>query len=93
MSRVLCSSLLLLALPLGGCRNSCQQLCVDIADYALESCNLQFTDEEMDTCLSDFARSELERSDLESCEEAAPYLEEEWSCDDLREYFKASGAE
>lgn len=94
MSRYPLFSLLLVALPLmAGCKNSCQQLCVDIADYALESCNLQFSDEEMDACIADYSRSELDRSDLQSCEEAAPSLEEEWDCDTLKDYFKASAQE
>lgn len=95
MSRTpLLPSALLVALSLlTGCRNSCQQLCGDIADYALENCSLEFSQEEMDTCVADHARSELDRSDLDACEEAAPALEEEWSCDDLKEYFKASAGE
>lgn len=85
---------LLLALPLlVGCKNSCQQLCVDIAEYALNECGLQFTDEEMDTCIADHAGSETEREDQQACAEAAPHLEEEWDCETLKEYFKASAAE
>lgn len=89
MSRFLLVPLFLLA----GCRNSCQQLCVDMADYALESCNLQFSQGEIDSCISDHAGSEIDKDAIDACSIAAPNLEEEWDCEDLRDYFKGSSGE
>jgi hypothetical protein len=89
MSRFLLVPVVLLA----GCRNSCQQLCEDMADYALESCDLQFSQDEIDSCIADHARSEIDKDAVDACSTAAPHLEEEWDCQDLKDYFKGSAGE
>lgn len=84
--------ILLLALPLlGGCRNACQQLCADMADYALNECGLDFSDD-LKTCIQDHSGKNTDREAVQACADAAPYLEEEWTCDDLKEYFKADAS-
>ena len=48
-----------LGVALMGCRNQCQRLCSDIADYAQEECGLEFSDEEVKQCFKDNKRSQL----------------------------------
>lgn len=86
-------ALLLGCLSLVGCRNSCQQLCGEMADYAVETCALEFDNDELKTCISDHNRRETDRDDLAACDVASAALTEgEWTCDDVKEYFKADGA-
>ena len=78
----------LAALPLWmGCRNSCQQLCKDMADYAQDACGLEFSSDEVQSCIDDHKRSEVDADARQACTDAAPTLEEEWSCEDLEAYF------
>ena len=49
MQRLSSLALLLACASLGGCRNSCQQLCGEMADYAVETCNLEFESDELKT--------------------------------------------
>jgi hypothetical protein len=88
---------LALAAALPGCQNECQQTCQDMAAYA-EECGQEFPGEQLRQCRKDFARSaitdrgeDLETA-LQACEDARPLLREEWTCDDIAEYFDAAAA-
>ncbi len=82
--------LLAAALLLGGCKNECQQLCNDIADYAVE-CGFEFSKEEIKAC-EDANKAQLRGDNaLAVCEDTRPFLPEEWSCDEVSEYFDAPG--
>ena len=92
MQRLSSLALLLACASLGGCRNSCQQLCGEMADYAVETCNLEFESDELKTCLSEHNGRSTDRTDLEACDVASGALiDGEWTCDDVKEYFKADG--
>ena len=80
--------LLLLALTLAaGCRNSCQQLCNDMANFAKDNCGKEFSSDEVSQCISDHSKEDADAR--EACSTAAPGLDstEEWNCDDIQEYF------
>lgn len=92
MPRLSLIAILLGCASMGGCRNSCQRLCGEMADYAVETCNLSFGSEDLKTCRSDHNGRATDRGDLEACELASAALTEgEWTCDDVKEYFKADG--
>ena len=83
---------LLFAVLITGCKNSCQQLCAEIRDYASAECNLQFTKDELKTCYQDHAGSGLEKGDQKTCRESLSLVDEEWECDDIADYFDNGGA-
>ena len=70
---------------LAGCRNECQQLCLDMADYAESDCKKPFPDNQVKACQDKYA-SAVEQT-LDACETYRPTLKEEWTCDDIKQYF------
>lgn len=81
-------SVLLLSLTAAlGCRNPCQQLCTDIRDYAEDECGLQFTNDEVKACIADHKRSEVDRGTRQTCDQGLETLQNEWTCEDLQDYF------
>ena len=75
-------------LLLGGClRNACQDLCYELSDYA-EECGFEFSKEELRTCVSDHGRGDLERETIQTCAANASAVRDEWTCDDMEDYFK-----
>ena len=85
--------LILVSLPFTvACRNSCQQLCLEIRDYALDECGLEFTDDEVQTCLDEQKNKYVERETHESCDVGLQTLRDDWECEDLRDYFKSGGS-
>lgn len=87
------TALLVGCLALAGCRNSCQQLCHEMADYAVDECGLEFPDDQLKDCMSDHNGGATDRDDIKACDAASAALDEgEWTCDDVKEYFKADGA-
>ena len=82
--------LLAAALLLSACKNECQQLCNDIADYAVD-CGFEFSKEEIKACEDANKGKELNDNTLAVCEETRPFLAEEWSCDEISEYFDTAG--
>lgn len=85
--------LILVALPFtAACRNSCQQLCLEMRDYALDECNLQFTDDEVDTCIDEHKKKYVDRETRESCDVGLQTLQDDWDCEDLRDYFQNSSS-
>ncbi len=71
-----------------GCNNACQDLCDELADYATE-CEIEVPESEVDTCVKNHQRRDLEDGKLEVCEDFndPETLREEWSCADLEEYW------
>ena len=76
----------ILALSAMGCRNSCQQLCARMYDYAQE-CELGVDEDELASCIDDQAG--LESEDREVCRSfgSAEVLRNEWSCEELESYW------
>ena len=74
-----------------GCKNSCQQLCSDIQDYAKE-CGYDFSQDMLKQCYQDHKGSELEKGEAGSCRDIAPNIRDEWTCDDFADYFDAPPA-
>ncbi len=81
MSRAFVAALLL-AVVATGCRNSCQQLCGELEDYATE-CNYTVPDDATKTCIQDHGRSDTTREEREVCTENGDALRDEWSCEDV----------
>jgi hypothetical protein len=80
--------MMLVLLLTTGCHNACQQLCKDMADYAKNQCDLQFSPEDIDNCYKEQRRGNLQDDlTVADCKDAAPQLEQEWSCDDVADYF------
>ncbi len=83
----LCSLFIAILAMSSGCRNSCQQLCIDIEELAKE-CGYQFTDEMKRECMENQGKKNAE--ERSSCNQAKPLLDSEWTCDDLVVYFDQS---
>lgn len=81
MSRALAAALLLMVAATG-CRNSCQQLCGEMEDYAVE-CNYTVPDDATKTCIQDHGRRDTTRDERQICTENGDALREEWSCEDV----------
>lgn len=81
--------LLALGLFATGCANECQQLCDELADYAEEECTLEWTSEQIKDCKSGQANRNLAdpKTAREVCGDALPTVRDEWTCDDLEDYF------
>jgi hypothetical protein len=88
--RTILSSLTLFAV-LSGCKNDCQQLCQELAAYADEECGLTWTEEEIRECMANHKRSETTEQERLVCEANIDGLREEWTCDDLQDYFDKDG--
>ena len=79
--------MLLLLLATGCLRNACQRLCNDMQDYA-KTCGYEFSPEELDDCYKEQRRGNLpENETVGDCKDAAPTLEEEWTCEEFADYF------
>ena len=66
------------------CNNPCQQICYDIRDFA-EDCGEPFSDQDISECVQNQGKKTGEEK--KSCSQAAPLLEEEWTCDNLEVFF------
>lgn len=81
--------LVLLALlpAAAACRNSCQQVCVRMADYA-EECGISIPDDDLGTCLEEHGQDDAE--DRQICREYgdAESIRREWSCEELELYWE-----
>lgn len=71
---------------LWSCDNACQDLCVEMADYA-EECGISVDAEELTACQS--AQAEADRAAKRQCRTQgdAETLRTEWSCEDLASYW------
>jgi hypothetical protein len=76
-----------LLLATGCLRNSCQRLCDDMQDYA-KSCGYEFSHDQLKDCYARERRGNLpEGITPRDCRDAAPDLEEEWTCEEFADYF------
>jgi len=81
------SAALVALLATSGCRNNCQQLCQDMADFAEEDCGQEFSKDQVKSCMEAYHNREID-DDLDLvCEDISPSLREEWTCDDIKDYF------
>lgn len=97
--------MLLALLTLTGCRNACQEVCVELDSFARDSCGLEFSDEEFSTCISDHNRRGIRQylkdkygesapsvgDRLQTCSEVLLTLEEDTTCADVELYFTGGG--
>jgi hypothetical protein len=82
----------LLLASLVGCKNACQELCVEIAAYA-DECDLDGWPElQVEACEEKFAKSDDEEL-LQTCEDEIENLRNEWECEDLEAYFIVEDSE
>ncbi|MFT5679769.1 MAG: hypothetical protein ACI8RZ_000674 [Myxococcota bacterium] len=93
--------MLLALLTLTGCRNACQEVCVELDAIAQDKCGLDFSDEQFKTCVSDNSRGSLRRylkdkygeeapsvgERLTTCNEVLLTVEEDTTCQDIELYF------
>lgn len=72
---------------LGGCSNPCQQICLNMADYASE-CGLEVTSDDLKTCQDGFADASDE--DIAQCRDwnDPEQLREWWTCEDVEDNFQ-----
>lgn len=93
--------MLLALLTLTGCRNACQEVCVELDTFAKDNCGLEFSDEDFSTCISDHNRRGIRRylkdkygenaptvgERLQTCSDVLLTLEEDTTCADIELYF------
>lgn len=84
--------LLLIPLLASGCRNPCQQLCVEIADYAADECGLEFPDAQLDQCIANHGSGTLEKGEAGTCRDGLGDVADEWDCGEVEAYFDATGS-
>lgn len=77
-------------LALAGCKNDCQKLCDEMADFA-EECGEAWDREDIKDCRADQANRNVSKEGREACAVALPSLREEWTCDDIEPYFSGGG--
>ena len=70
-----------------GCKNSCQVICVRMADYA-DECGFSVPDAEVAACI-DAQASGLEKDDRQACRDygSPEAIHNEWTCDELARYW------
>lgn len=76
-----------------GCNNSCQQICVTMKKFA-KDCGIEIDNNEVSECVKRQAGKES-REDRAACREFGDMasIEEEWTCDDIQEYWAAAAPE
>ena len=79
---------MLVLLVLAGCNNACQQICVELANYAQDDCGLTVTQDQITECQE--SQADLPEGRNEQCLEVADpeYIREWWTCDDLAQNFQ-----
>ena len=76
------------SLLLWSCHNPCQDLCKEMAAFAeSDQCEYTLSDNELKECIRNHTRDQLGTGDLDTCEEFADTIADEWTCDDLAPYF------
>ena len=68
-----------------GCENSCQNLCVQMADYS-EDCGRTITEAELQACIDE--QSSAGPAELQVCRDYGlpDVVRRQWTCDDLNLY-------
>ena len=81
--------MLFLLLSFTGCKNPCQQLCDEIADFVKNECGSEigetFSKEQIKECRAEYSWHPKEGK--QACSAALPKLREEWTCEDMIVYF------
>ena len=82
---------LLVTMGLTGCKNACQDICLEMAVYA-DECGNSVTDDEVDACLE--SQKEISDATKDVCSEFgdSETIRVEWSCEELDQYWAAGGA-
>lgn len=70
-----------------GCRNACQDLCVEIADFARTECGLTFPDDQLDQCIEDHKGGALGEGEAAVCRDGRGRVASEWDCEEIAAYF------
>ncbi|MFT4623403.1 MAG: hypothetical protein ACI8PZ_002059 [Myxococcota bacterium] len=85
--------LLAAAIALGGCRNSCQMICVRMAKVAEDDCGFTVPDDQLSACIERQKGGES-KDDRAACREFGDIgsIRNEWTCDQLGEYWGADAA-
>ena len=76
---------------LTACANPCADLCKEIAAYA-EECGYTVPEGEPQACIEASPRSNFTPEELEVCRGAADDLRDEWTCEDVGDYFDDGAA-
>ena len=76
---------------ISGCRNNCQELCQEMADFAEEECDNAFPKDQVKDCMETYHSREIDEEQEETCADITPTLREEWTCDDVNDYFTGNG--
>lgn len=84
-------SSMFIVLGISGCRNNCQELCQEMAAFAEEECKKTFPEEQVDQCMVQYDKEKIDEKQDEVCEEILPTLREEWTCDEIDDYFAGGG--
>ena len=81
--------MLFLLFSFTGCKNPCQQLCDEIADFVKNECESElgesFSKEQIKECRIEYRWQPKE--ERQACSIALPKLKEEWTCEDMVVYF------
>ena len=82
------AAVLVTALLLAGCNNSCQRVCVRMKTFA-EDCGFQVSDAELDACLDE--QSTASKDDRAICKDFgdAGTIERTWDCEVVADYWGA----
>ena len=78
---------------LTACRNPCQQLCAEIRDFAANECGQSFPEDQFRACLQDQRGGQLNEGERGVCRRHGERVAEEWTCDDVADYFGGGGDE
>ncbi|HCH62990.1 MAG: hypothetical protein CL927_10160 [Deltaproteobacteria bacterium] len=82
---------MIVILSISGCRNNCQELCEEMAAFAEEECNNTFPEQQVDQCLADYDKEKIDEKQDAVCEDTLPTLREEWTCEEIEDYFAGGG--
>lgn len=76
-----------------GCRNSCQQICSRMADYATEDCGMSVSDGEIDACIQRMGDAP-DRDDKKACRDFgdAEAIRTQWTCEEVARYWSSDAA-
>ncbi len=78
---------------LSSCRNACQDMCRDLVRYAENDCGYTVPDGQLDTCIEEHKRKELEEGERDSCSLASETeFQDEWTCDEAGSFLGLNGA-
>ena len=79
---------------LTACRNSCQDICRDLARYAENDCGLTVPDGQMETCVDEHSRKALEEGERDACQTAnETEFTDEWTCDEASAFLGLNGGQ